>query len=133
MSLQWRATALSALFPVWAPSATRQRPILTDEQIVAAYRGSSLPRKIVDIAALDRCRKWRDWQADDDVIELIEKEEKRLNVKGKILEASKKGRLFGGAALYIWTGDERYSSQPLELERIAKASIKHRTVLTRAN
>jgi phage-related protein (TIGR01555 family) len=106
------------------------QPILTDEQIVAAYRGSWLPRKIVDIPALDSCRKWRDWQADDTVIELIEKEEKRLNVKGKILEASKKGRLFGGAALYIGTGDEN-PLQPLDLERIGKAGIKHLTVLTR--
>lgn len=105
-------------------------PVLTDDQIVAAYRGSWLPRKIIDIPALDSCRKWRDWQADDDVIELIEKEEKRLNVKGKILEASKKGRLFGGAALYIGTGDEN-PSLPLDPEKIGKAGIKHLTVLTR--
>jgi hypothetical protein len=38
--------------------------------------------------------------------------------------------LFGGAALYIGTGDED-SSQPLDIERIGKASIKHLTVLTR--
>jgi phage-related protein (TIGR01555 family) len=106
------------------------QPILTDEQIVAAYRGSWLPRKIIDIPALDSCRKWRDWQADDKVIELIEKEEKRLNVKGKILEASKKSRLFGGAALYIGTGDAD-TSGPLDHERIGKAGIKHLTVLTR--
>ncbi|PSH68611.1 hypothetical protein CU102_12685 [Phyllobacterium brassicacearum] len=106
------------------------QPILTDEQIVAAYRGSWLPRKIIDIPALDSCRKWRGWQADDKVIELIEKEEKRLNVKGKVLEASKKGRLFGGAAVYIGTGDSD-PSQSLDVERIGKTGIKHLTVLTR--
>jgi len=79
--------------------------MLTDEQIVAAYRGSWLPRKIVDIPALDSCRKWRNWQAEDDQIAAIEELETRLNVKGKILEASKKARLFGGAALYIGTSD----------------------------
>lgn len=106
------------------------QPLLTDEQIVAAYRGSWLPRKIVDIPALDSCRKWRDWQADQDQIEAIEKEEKRLNVKGKVLEASKKGRLFGGAALYIGTGDQN-TDRPLDVERIGKLGIKHLTVLTR--
>lgn len=106
------------------------QPVLTDEQIIAAYRGSWLPRKIVDIPALDSCRKWRDWQADNDAIDLIEKEEGRLNVKGKVLEASKKARLFGGAALFIGTGDTDLA-QPLEVDRIGKGGIKHVTVLTR--
>ncbi|RVN55444.1 DUF1073 domain-containing protein [Sinorhizobium meliloti] len=87
--------------------------VLSDEQLIAAYSTSWLPRKIVDIPALDACRKWRDWQAKKPQIEAIEEEEKRLNVKGKILEASKKGRLFGGAAVYIGIGDED-PSQPLD-------------------
>jgi phage-related protein (TIGR01555 family) len=107
-------------------------PVMTTEQLIASYRGSWLPRKIVDIPALDSCRKWRDWQADADVIELIEAEEKRLNVKGKVLEASKKARLFGGAALYIGTADSD-TSKPLEVERIGKGGLKYLTVLTCLN
>lgn len=105
------------------------QPVMTVEQLIAAYRGSWLPRKIVDIPALDSCRKWRDWQADSDEIEVIEAEEKRLNVKGKVLEASKKARLFGGAALYIGTADSD-PSQPLEPEKIGKGGLKYLTVLT---
>jgi phage-related protein (TIGR01555 family) len=106
------------------------QPLLTDEQIIAAYRGSWLPRKIVDIPALDSCRKWRDWQAKKPQIEAIEDEEKRLNVKGKVLEAAKKARLFGGAAVYIGTGDEAPSA-PLEVERVGKGGLKYLTVMTR--
>ncbi len=106
------------------------QPILTDEQIVAAYRGSWLPRKIVDIPALDSCRKWRNWQAASDQIQKIEAEEKRLNVKAKILEASKKGRLFGGAAVYVGTGDSD-PSQSLDVERIGAGGVRYLTVLTR--
>lgn len=106
------------------------QPILTDDQIVAAYRGSWLPRKIVDIPALDACRKWRDWQAQKSQIATIEAEEKRLNVKGKILEAMKKGRLFGGAALLIGTGDLDPSA-PLDTARVAKGGLKYITVMTR--
>ncbi|NTJ00341.1 DUF1073 domain-containing protein [Agrobacterium rhizogenes] len=106
------------------------QPLLTDEQIIAAYRGSWLPRKIVDIPALDSCRKWRNWQAEDDQIEAIEAEEKRLNVKGKLLEAYKKARLFGGAALYIGTGDAD-PSQPLDTDSVGKAGVKYLTVMTR--
>jgi len=88
-----------------AASVFYTQPILTDEQIIAAYRGSWLPRKIVDIPALDSCRKWRNWQAASDQIGLIDAEERRLNLRGKVLEASTKARLFGGAALFIGAED----------------------------
>ncbi|ACI55705.1 phage-associated protein, HI1409 family [Rhizobium leguminosarum bv. trifolii WSM2304] len=104
--------------------------VMTDEQLIAAYSSSWLPRKIVDIPALDACRKWRDWQAKKPQIEAIEEEEKRLNVKGKVLEAAKKGRLFGGAALYIGTG-EANPAQPLDVERMGKGSIRYLNVITR--
>ena len=113
-----------------AASVFYAQPILTDEQIIAAYRGSWLPRKIVDIPALDSCRKWRNWQAESDQIGAIEAEERRLNLRGKVLEASKKGRLFGGAALFIGAGDAD-PSRPLDVERIDKGGLKHLTVLTR--
>lgn len=104
--------------------------VLSDEQLIAAYSTSWLPRKIVDIPALDACRKWRDWQAKKPQIEALEKEEKRLNVKGKILKASKKARLFGGAAVYIGTGDNDLS-QPLEVDRIGKGGVRYLNVMTR--
>ena len=104
--------------------------VLSDEQLVASYSSSWLPRKIVDIPALDSCRKWRNWQAEDDQIEAIEAEEKRLNVKGKILEAYKKARLFGGAAVYIGTGDQN-TREPLDVERLQTGGIKYLTVMTR--
>lgn len=105
-------------------------PVMTDEQALAAYRGSWLPRKIVDIPALDSCRKWRDWQAKNAEIELIEAEENRLNIKGKILEALTKARLFGGAAIFIGTGDAN-PEMPIDPERVGKTGLKYLTVLSR--
>ncbi|MGX5719914.1 anti-CBASS protein Acb1 family protein [Shinella zoogloeoides] len=104
--------------------------VLSDDQLIAAYSTAWLPRKIVDIPALDACRKWRDWQAKKPQIEAIEEEEKRLNVKGKILEAAKKGRLFGGAAVYIGTGDAN-PAEPLDVERIKKGGVRYLNVITR--
>lgn len=103
-------------------------PAIDQQQLVAAYRTSWLPRKIIDIPALDSCRNWRAWQAKNGQIELIEAEEKRLNVRGKVLEARKKARLFGGAALYIDLGDD--ASQPLKQEAVKKTGIRFLTVLT---
>ncbi len=106
--------------------------LMTDEELVNAYRGAWLPRKIVDIPAMDACRKWRNWQADKAHIEKIEAEEKRLGIKAKVLEAMIKARLFGGAAVFIGTG-ERDPSQPLNADRIGKGAIKYLTVMTRRN
>ncbi|PSS59867.1 hypothetical protein C6558_36200 [Ensifer sp. NM-2] len=105
-------------------------PMLSDEELLNAYRGAWLPRKIVDIPAFDSVRAWRDWQATKPQIEAIEAEEKRLNVKGKILEAKIKARLWGGAALVIGTGEQDLTT-PLDAERIGKGGLKYLTVMSR--
>ena len=103
-------------------------PTVDALELVNAFRGSWMARKIVEIPALDSCRNWRAWQASQDQIELIEAEEKRLNVRGKVLEARKKARLFGGAAVYADFGDD--ASQPLNIERVKKGGIRFLTVFT---
>ena len=103
--------------------------IIDDGQLHAAYSNSWLPQKIVDIPALDACRNWRDWQADSDQINLIEAEEKRLGVRGAVLSALKKARLWGGAAVYISTGES--PDLPLNPNSVGRGGIKHLTVLTR--
>lgn len=103
-------------------------PTVDPIELVNAYRGSWMARKIVDIPALDSCRNWRAWQASQDQIEAIEAEEKRLNVRGKVLEARKKARLFGGAAVYADFGDD--ASKPLDVSRVAKGGIRFLTVFT---
>lgn len=113
-----------------AASSYYGQPVLSDEEILHAYRGAWLPRKIVDIPAFDSVRAWRDWQAEQDQIEAIEAEEKRLNVRGKVLEARIKARLWGGAAIHIGTGDQNLA-EPLDVEKVGKAGVKHLTVLNR--
>lgn len=105
-------------------------PLLTDEQISNSYRGAWLPRKIVDIPALDSCRNWRNWQAKESEIEKIEAEEKRLDVRGKVLEARTKARLLGGAAILIGTGEEDMSAS-LDLDAIKIGGVRYLTVFTR--
>lgn len=105
-------------------------PEMDDQQLLNAFRGSWTAQKGVSIPAVDACRNWRNWQADKAQIELIEAEEDRLNVKGKILEALLKARLFGGAAVFIGTG-ERDTASELKPDRIGKGGIKYLTVMTR--
>ncbi len=115
-----------------AASTFYSMPMLSDEELLNAYRGAWLPRKIVDIPAFDSVRAWRDWQAKKTQIEAIEAEEKRLNVKGKILEAKIKARLWGGAAVVIGTGDQNLT-EPLDVERVGKGGLKYLTVISRRN
>jgi phage-related protein (TIGR01555 family) len=103
-------------------------PCLTEMDLWAAYRGAWLPRKIVDIPALDACRNWRSWSADAKQISAIEAEEKRLGLQGKLLLALTRARLWGGAAIYIGTGDAD-PSLPLRPESIKAGGIKHLTVI----
>lgn len=107
--------------------------VLDDAQALAMYEGSALARNIVDIPAVDSCREWRDWQATEEQIEAIEAEEKRLNMRTKVLQARKWARLFGGAAIYIGTNDTDLS-QPLDPNRIgkyeeARGGIRYMTVI----
>ncbi len=104
--------------------------ILTDEQLLNAYRGAWFPRKVVDIPAKDATRRWRAWQANKQQIEKIEGEEKRLQVKARTMEALIKARLWGGAAIFIGTGDID-TSKPLVPDRIKAGGIKYLTVMSR--
>src|SRR5690349_4292110 len=78
---------------------------LSHAEIEAAYRGSGLMRKCIDIPAEDAVRGWRDWQASQEQIEAIEKEEARLGVQAKVLQAEKLRGLGGGALILGVAGD----------------------------
>lgn len=103
---------------------------LTDHQLEEAYRSAWLPRKIVDIPAFDATRRWRTWQAQAEEISLLEAEEKRLQVKLRVLTALIRARLYGGAGIYIGTGD-RDPTLPLVPERLQKGGVQFLTVLSR--
>ena len=105
-------------------------PLLTDADANNAYRGTWLARKVIDIPAMDSCRKWRGWSADQAEISAIEAEEKRLGLQQKMLEALTRARLAGGAALYIGTGQSD-PLKPLNPESVGKGGIKHINVLSK--
>lgn len=112
-----------------AAAAVYTTPTVTDLDLNNAYCGSWLPKKIVDIPALDATRRWRSWQAAKEQITAIEAEEKRLNLKEKVKDALIKARLFGGAAIYIGIKGDKDPSLPLFPESIKKGGIDFLTVI----
>lgn len=105
-------------------------PLLDKGQVDNAYRGDWIARKIVDIPAFDETREWRDWQADKPQIEKLEAEEARLGVQRKVMQARKLARLYGGAVLFIGTGDAD-PMQPLAPERITTGGLRYLNVFSR--
>lgn len=103
---------------------------LMPNQLWDMYRSAWMPRKIVEIPADDATRRWRDWQAKEDQIKLLEAEEKRLGVRQKVRQAIIYARLYGGCALLIGDGASD-PSQPLDPESIKKGGLKYLTVVPR--
>src|SRR5690606_9688481 len=99
--------------------------VLTPQQLLTAYRNSWLARAIVDYPAEDATRKWRMWRANAEQITAIEKLEKQLGLKKLVQDTLVAARLYGGAAIYINTGD---SQQEQALE--PGVDIKSLVVLT---
>ena len=96
-------------------------------QLEASYSDNWIARQIVDVPVEDALREWREWQCDEAAE--IRKEEKRLNVVGKYMEARKWARLYGGASLVMIT--DQPLDEPLEIERLKRGSLKRLVVLDR--
>lgn len=105
-------------------------PVMDTAKALVAYKASSLVRRVVDLPAEDACREWREWQAESVDITAIEAEETRLGVQGKIMEARRLARLFGGAALLIGDGSTT-PDQPLDPAKMGKGGLKYLTVMAR--
>lgn len=103
--------------------------LLDPAQLNSAYRGDWVARKVVNIPANDATREWRAWQADKKDIELIEGEEKRLDVQRKLNRAMICGRLYGGGLLVMGMGDD--PSRELLPERVKKGGLKYLQWLSR--
>lgn len=103
---------------------------LTDQQLFDAYRSNWMPGKIVTIPAEDSISEGREWQAENAQIELIEAEEIRLGLWPKLLEAQIKARLWGGAAIYIGTGDQDLL-EPLDIESVGRGGLDYLAVVSR--
>jgi len=71
----------------------------------AAYLESGLLQRVIELPASDRVREWRDWQAEADQITLLEAEERRLGLQGKIKFAETLRGTGGGALILIAAGN----------------------------
>lgn len=101
-------------------------PIIADN----AFRTSTWYGKILTIPVDDAVRCWRSWLAAENEIELLEKEEVRLQYRNKVREALMIARHEGGA-LVVVGGLPGSNQSPLNLDQVKKDSITYINVLSR--
>jgi len=91
-------------------------------------------RRIIDVISEDMCKNWYQVssQLRPDLIDRIQKLERRTNVKSKILEGLKWGRLYGGAgAIMMIEGHDGILDQPLDMDSVFPGSFKGLLVVDR--
>lgn len=93
------------------------------------YTYNWLAGKCIDIPVDDATRKWRELLIEDDKKkEQVEDVMKYYDIKGKVNTAMKWARVYGGAAL-IFVFDNQDLTDPLEIKKISKESLKNILVL----
>lgn len=103
---------------------------LTDAQLMNAYRGNWLPRKLIDIPASDATRRWREWQGTKEQIDAIEEVERRFAIRKKLKKVLQLSRLKGGGAILIGDGSPN-PLEPIDLDNFR--GLKYVTLLSRAD
>jgi phage-related protein (TIGR01555 family) len=95
---------------------------MSHEEIVAAYRGGWVCRKMVDKPAREMVREWRNWQATPDEISALEKAERRLGIRQKVEKALQLAGL-GGAGMILGLSDD--PTQPVNPANIRIGDLKY--------
>jgi len=95
-------------------------------QIEAMYRGDWLARKVVDIVPYDMVRAWREWSGHRDDVVRVEAAERRLGLRKALQRALVLGRLYGGGAIIIGTGetDPAALAQPLDPDALPRGGLR---------
>lgn len=104
--------------------------------MTALYRNDWIANRIIDTPAEDMVKNWYtlDTVADPKYLDSYRREERRANIRAKILAGLKWSRLYGGAAgLMMIRGQEEMLDQPLDAAMIMPGDFRGILVLDRWN
>ncbi len=95
-------------------------------QIEAMVRGDWLARKVVDIVPYDMVREWRAWSGQRADVVRVEAAERRLGLRKAVQRAMVLGRLYGGGAILIGTGetDPAALARPLDPDTLPRGGVR---------
>lgn len=107
--------------------------LIDAQQLNAMHRSDWMARKVVDIIPDDMTREWREWQAEENIVEEIERVERQpqVNIQAKVNEAMQLARLRGGSVLVLGVDGAGLPSEELVLDKVKKGALKYVHVLGR--
>lgn len=138
MGIQWVDGFVNLLASIGVPgrdkfaSQSYSFVPMTQFDLEAAYRGDWIARKVIDIPAVDMTRQWRQWQADEAQVRLLEECEKDLFIQQKVQQALIKSRLYGGAIIIMGV-DSGAPEEELDPESVGKDGLKFLHVVSMLN
>lgn len=100
------------------------------QELLHMYRSDWIGQKVIDAPVFDMFREWRNWQADEALVDLMEQAEDHHQVRNKFALALRMARLYGGSAIVIGA-DVATPDQPLRPNAIGKGGLKYLTVMSR--
>lgn len=96
----------------------------------AAYLESGMMQRVIELPASDRVREWRNWQAEQDQIELLEAEEKRLGLVAKVKTAEILRGLGGGALILVAGGTPSDPIKVTGIGGLVAVNVVHKDQIT---
>jgi phage-related protein (TIGR01555 family) len=100
---------------------------------VNAYHGFSWAEKVTWQIPDDATRKWRQWQADERQLDLLETAESTLRLRDKIKDAMGWARLYGEHFLYFDAQDGQSADMPLRPDRVGRGGLRFVVSLSRGD
>lgn len=98
------------------------------------YRSHWLIRRIIDVIPQDMCKNWIQVssQITPEHVDQLNRATRRIQLKAKILEGLRWGRLYGGAVgVFMIEGQDDMLDQPLDLDTVMPGSFKGLMILDR--
>lgn len=107
-----------------------RQPVLDFQNFYNCYDTSPLAQLLINTIPEDTVSEWREWQADDDQVNAIERLEKRLNMRKVVRDWQIFGAIEGEAIIYF--DDGTATEEPIDVTRAGRDSLRFVRVFRRA-
>lgn len=124
-------TATTAIVGASQPGVnyTYKAPSLNYQAYYDCYDASPLAQLLINTLPEDTVSEWREWQADDGHVSLIEQEERRIDAIKLVRDLQVFAALEGEAIIYIDDGTD--ATKPLEVYRTRRGGLRFARVFRR--
>lgn len=124
-------TATTAMVNASQPgvNVTYSAPSVNLQAYYDCYDASPLAQLLINTLPEDTVSEWREWQADDGQVSLIEQEERRIDASKLIRDLQVFSALEGESIIYLDDGTD--ATLPLDVERTRRGGLRFARVFRR--